>query len=166
RSTTEKLICGDEELARMDRELGGLHHRAKQAAADPRAFQRNSDAEWQRRENTCRDAECLRRWYAQRRQDLSTAAAAPSQPRVEASRPAEPRVAERRTHVAEPVARAATTPRPRPQLRQEPSEVMIAPGVASGDSGLSEPPAARWRPARQADSRGAPSAEGSPNTVE
>ncbi|MDB5901019.1 MAG: hypothetical protein JWP41_4621, partial [Ramlibacter sp.] len=42
RSTTEKLICGDEELARMDRELGGLHHRAKQAAADPRAFQRNS----------------------------------------------------------------------------------------------------------------------------
>jgi hypothetical protein len=71
RSVTERLICADEDLARQDRELGGMHQRAKQAAADPRAFQRQSDAEWRRREETCRDRECLQRWYAQRRVALA-----------------------------------------------------------------------------------------------
>ncbi|MDB5750954.1 MAG: hypothetical protein JWP65_1375, partial [Ramlibacter sp.] len=67
RSTTEKIICADDELARQDRELGRLHARAKAAAADPRDFQRRSDAEWSRREATCTDNACLQRWYAQRR---------------------------------------------------------------------------------------------------
>jgi hypothetical protein len=155
RSTTEKLICGDEDLARMDRELGGMHQRAKQAAADARAFQRNSDAEWQKREATCRDTDCLRRWYAQRRQDLSTAPA---------------RVADKPAEAAQPVAQAAprpAAPRPRSAAPQGPSEVTIAPGVASGDSGWSAPPAARGPSAqRQVDSANVPSAEGSPNAIQ
>ena len=77
RSTTERIICADEDLARQDRELGRLHARAKEAAADPRDFQRRSDAEWSRREADCTDRECLQRWYAQRRAALRSEAAAP-----------------------------------------------------------------------------------------
>ncbi|MGV3495136.1 MAG: lysozyme inhibitor LprI family protein, partial [Ramlibacter sp.] len=82
RSTTERLICADDDLARQDRELGRLFQRAKQAAPDPRAFQRQSDAAWQRREDTCRDRACLQRWYAQRRAELSASLATPSNPAV------------------------------------------------------------------------------------
>jgi hypothetical protein len=72
RSTPEKIICADPELARMDRELGRLHARARAAAPDERAFQQRSDAAWQRREDTCRDRECLRDWYQQRRSELAS----------------------------------------------------------------------------------------------
>jgi hypothetical protein len=74
RSTSEKIICGDSELARQDRELGRLHARAKKAAPDPRAFQRDSDKEWQQRESTCQDRVCLQRWYAHRREELASSA--------------------------------------------------------------------------------------------
>lgn len=71
RSPTEKMICADEELAQMDRDLGRLHSRARAAAPDQRDFQRRSDREWSEREATCRDRDCLRRWYSERRQELS-----------------------------------------------------------------------------------------------
>lgn len=71
RSTPEKIICSDEELARMDRDLGRLHAQAEAAAPDRGAFKRRNDAEWARREATCRDRECLLRWYAQRRDQLA-----------------------------------------------------------------------------------------------
>ncbi|WP_325001182.1 hypothetical protein [Ramlibacter sp.] len=70
RSTSEKLICSDAQLARLDRELGRLHARAKAAASDPAAFKRAGDAEWLRRERECRDRECLLAWYAKRREQL------------------------------------------------------------------------------------------------
>jgi hypothetical protein len=70
RSTPERLICADAELARLDRELGRLHARAKAAAPDAAAFKRQNDAEWRRREAECRDRDCLLGWYAERRQQL------------------------------------------------------------------------------------------------
>ncbi len=70
RSVPEKLICGDAELARLDRDLGRLHARAKSAALDDAAFKRRNDQEWRRREATCRDRDCLLRWYAERRSQL------------------------------------------------------------------------------------------------
>lgn len=125
RSTTEKLICADEDLARQDRELGRIHARAKQAAPDQRAFQRDSDAEWARREETCRDSDCLRRWYAQRRDQLNAAAnrpaPAPAAPRVERPQPVQP---VQRAERAEPVER----PQPRIVERapaREPAQAVI-----------------------------------------
>jgi uncharacterized protein len=115
RSTNEKLICGDEELASLDRELGRLYSRAKERADDRRAFQQDSDRQWQQRESNCQDRECLRRWYAQRRAQLEPqATAAPS--------------AERRSPAATaPVAAATRTPRPRNDARDAtPSEPMAA----------------------------------------
>jgi hypothetical protein len=71
RSYAERTICADSELAHLDRDLGRLYARAKRAADDPAAFRRHSDAEWSRREKTCRDRDCLVRWYAERRQQLT-----------------------------------------------------------------------------------------------
>jgi len=70
RSVPERLICGDAQLAQLDRELGSLYARAKSGARDPAAFKRLSDEEWLQREQTCRDRQCLLAWYAHRRADL------------------------------------------------------------------------------------------------
>ncbi|WP_186511112.1 lysozyme inhibitor LprI family protein [Caenimonas sedimenti] len=70
RSTPERLICSDEELANQDRELGRIYARAKREAPDPAAFQRLSDREWRRREAECRTRDCLLDWYAERRRQL------------------------------------------------------------------------------------------------
>ena len=70
RSRVEKLICSDAELARLDRELGRLYARAKNAAADGAAFRRQNSEAWRTREATCRDRGCLLRWYATRHDQL------------------------------------------------------------------------------------------------
>ena len=70
RSMVEKMICSDAELARLDRELGRVYARAKNAATDSAAFRRHNSEEWHRREATCRDRECLLRWYANRYDQL------------------------------------------------------------------------------------------------
>lgn len=84
RSPSELAICSDPQLAQLDRDLGRLHARAKESAADPADFRRRNDAEWRRRETGCRgDRECLLRWYAERRAQLVDeigAAAAERQP--------------------------------------------------------------------------------------
>jgi hypothetical protein len=71
RSYSERTICSDSHLARLDRETGRLHAKARKAARDPAAFKRQNDAEWRRREQTCHDRACLLRWYAQRQQQLT-----------------------------------------------------------------------------------------------
>ena len=71
RSMSEKMICSDAELARLDRELGRLYASARNATTDRAAFRRQQDQEWRRREALCRDRECLLRWYAQRRYQLT-----------------------------------------------------------------------------------------------
>ena len=71
RSPAERRICSDAELSRLDRDLGRLHARARDAAADSAAFRRQNDREWRRREASCGgDRECLLDWYAQRRDQL------------------------------------------------------------------------------------------------
>jgi len=70
RSAAEVMICSDAELTQLDRELGRVYARAKKATRHPAAFRQRNEAEWRRREATCRDRECLRRWYAHRRNEL------------------------------------------------------------------------------------------------
>ncbi|ABM40137.1 hypothetical protein Pnap_4726 (plasmid) [Polaromonas naphthalenivorans CJ2] len=79
RSMPEKMICSDAELARLDRELGRVYARAKSAAADGAAFGRQNSEEWRRREATCRDRECLLRWYANRHDQLMHVIEGPKQ---------------------------------------------------------------------------------------
>ena len=85
RSTPEQIICSDAQLALLDRELGRLHARARAVSPDPAAFRRQNDQEWRDREASCRDRECLLRWYAHRRNQLLDdldAAAGPGKPTV------------------------------------------------------------------------------------
>lgn len=71
RSPSERAICSDSLLAQLDRDLGRLHARARNSAADAAAFRRQNDQEWRRRESSCRgDRECLLNWYANRRDQL------------------------------------------------------------------------------------------------
>jgi len=71
RSVPENLICADAELSRLDRELGRLYARARDAAPDKAAFARQNSQEWRQREATCRDRECLLRWYGARGEQLN-----------------------------------------------------------------------------------------------
>ncbi len=82
RSIPEKMICADPQLAQLDRDLGRLHARARNAAPDHAAFRRQSDQEWLRREANCRDRQCLLRWYAQRREQLVSQIEGPHQARA------------------------------------------------------------------------------------
>lgn len=70
RSASEKMICSDVQLAQLDRELAQLHTRARISARNTWAFNQRHEEEWRRREATCRDRECLLRWYGQRRHQL------------------------------------------------------------------------------------------------
>ena len=71
RSVNEKLICSDAQLAQLDRELGRLNVKARSLSSNRAAFKRRSDAAWHQRETSCRDRECLVKWYAQRRAQLN-----------------------------------------------------------------------------------------------
>ncbi|SAK82120.1 lipoprotein [Caballeronia hypogeia] len=63
-SDAEHLICGDAELAADDIELARIYTQAKAAVTDQVAFRDRTRAQWNYREKTCHDRECLARWYA------------------------------------------------------------------------------------------------------
>jgi hypothetical protein len=69
-SYSEKLICSDPELARMDVELAGIYRQAKAIASDQKEFTRRSAARWKDRESTCYDRACVVDWYQSRKQEL------------------------------------------------------------------------------------------------
>lgn len=62
RTAAERLICSDAELARLDRELGHLQARARNAW--------KFEDEWRRREASCQDRACLLRVFSQKRSQL------------------------------------------------------------------------------------------------
>jgi hypothetical protein len=62
RTTAERLICSDAELARLDREVSYLQARARNAA--------KYEAEWRRREALCRDRACMLQVIANKRSQL------------------------------------------------------------------------------------------------
>jgi hypothetical protein len=70
RSDAEHLICSDPELAADDIELASIYAKAKASATDQIAFKARTRAEWNYREQTCHDRECLVRWYADQKTAL------------------------------------------------------------------------------------------------
>jgi uncharacterized protein len=70
RSATEKLICHNETLSKLDDELGKLYWTARRAMADKRSFRADSDAKWTWRETHCTDEACLATWYSGRIEEL------------------------------------------------------------------------------------------------
>ena len=70
RSLTEKMICHDPALSKLDNTLGQLYWKARRRVTDRRAFLADSDSKWAWREANCRDAACLGTWYAARIEEL------------------------------------------------------------------------------------------------
>jgi uncharacterized protein YecT (DUF1311 family) len=67
-STSEMLICGDADLAQLDRDLAQLYAQAKAAAPDKKAFAKVTTENWNWRERNCRDKACVVSWYADQKQ--------------------------------------------------------------------------------------------------
>ncbi len=65
-SLTEKIICNDPALSKLDDTLGQLYWKARRRVINRRAFLSDSDSKWTWREENCRDAACLGTWYATR----------------------------------------------------------------------------------------------------
>lgn len=74
RSDSEHLICGNAELAADDVELAGIYAKAKAAATDQVAFKEHIRQEWNYREKSCHDRDCLVRWYKDQKAFLSQVA--------------------------------------------------------------------------------------------
>ncbi len=70
RSATEKLICHNESLSKLDDELGKLYWKARHAVADKRSFRADSDAKGPCRQTHCTNETCLTTWYSGRIEEL------------------------------------------------------------------------------------------------
>jgi len=72
KSFSERLICGNPELAALDRGLAQHFDfvRGSLAEADRKAFATEARKAWQAREAHCRDAACLTEWYRTRNSQL------------------------------------------------------------------------------------------------
>ena len=71
RSDTEHLICQDAELAADDVELAAICAKAKAAVTDQAALRERARKEWNYREQTCHNRDCLVRWYADQKTALT-----------------------------------------------------------------------------------------------
>lgn len=71
KSASELLICNDQELAKMDRELADTYQLAKPKALNANEFKLKTIATWKWRESFCHDKECLVKWYAERNSALN-----------------------------------------------------------------------------------------------
>lgn len=74
RSDAERLICGDPDLASQDVALATLFAQAKAAVTDKDGFRERVRQQWNYREASCHDRECLARWYAAQRAYLAQVA--------------------------------------------------------------------------------------------
>ncbi|WP_094781392.1 lysozyme inhibitor LprI family protein [Paraburkholderia ribeironis] len=101
RSLTERMICNDPALSKLDDTLGQLYWKARRRVIDRRAFlsdsdsDSDSDSKWAWREANCRDLECLGTWYATRIDELqrlieSMRTGPPPEPSVAPGAPATP----------------------------------------------------------------------------
>ncbi|WP_429302999.1 lysozyme inhibitor LprI family protein [Paraburkholderia sp. GAS199] len=70
RSLTERMICNDPGLSKLDDTLGQLYWKARRRVVNRRAFLTDSDSKWAWREANCRDETCLGTWYASRIDEL------------------------------------------------------------------------------------------------
>lgn len=71
KSDAEHLICSDPELASDDVALAAIFARAKAVVLDQGAFKERVRQQWNYRERSCHDRECLIRWYADQKTALT-----------------------------------------------------------------------------------------------
>jgi hypothetical protein len=62
RSYSEKLICSDPELSKLDEDLGTVYRAAKGRTGNSKEFRAFAKENWLKRE-ACRTPECVRTWF-------------------------------------------------------------------------------------------------------
>ena len=67
KSTGEKLICSDNQLATQDNELNEIYKSAQEKIGDSSEFKSEAAAARAQREQSCFDITCLIKWYASRK---------------------------------------------------------------------------------------------------
>jgi uncharacterized protein YecT (DUF1311 family) len=67
KSTNEKLICSDNQLAAADNELNEIFHFVKAKVENSPEFKSDAVAAFKQRESNCTDKKCLLEWYANRK---------------------------------------------------------------------------------------------------
>lgn len=70
-SATEKLICTDTELTKLDEELHETYQTAKLVLDDLTTFSKVQRKAWKVREKYCRSKTCLKTWYEERTKVLN-----------------------------------------------------------------------------------------------
>jgi uncharacterized protein len=138
RSLTERMICNDPALSKLDDTLGQLYWKARRRVVNRRAFLDDSDTKWAWREANCRDAACLETWYATRIDELqqlieSMRTGTPPEPSVIPDAPATPAMpvladGRRRplmaAHATEPAVLQCTVANPGPVVNEQCSTVI------------------------------------------
>lgn len=71
KSVTEKLICRNEKLAKMDLELADKVSQARNLIADKKALNQRLRRQWNYREKNCKDEACLLDWFSYQTNILS-----------------------------------------------------------------------------------------------
>ncbi|MGY2490983.1 DnaJ domain-containing protein [Cupriavidus sp. CP313] len=126
RSSSEKLICDDADLAAMDRDLATTFAHAKAAAPDKRTFTEIARQNWNWRNKNCTDKACLVTWYDYQQRWLLEISDSPSQTIVNHQVPA---VQAAQSIQATPTAQATHTPQTvqAPQAAQVDTKVDTVP---------------------------------------
>lgn len=74
-STTEKMICGDEAISKLDEQLASSYKKALEASTDKEAFKK-TQIDWLKQQRGCKEIECLAKTYQQRIDELNQTAVA------------------------------------------------------------------------------------------
>ena len=69
-SSSEKLVCNDQELSSLDDKLAIAYKRAKDVTPDTAAFEDERVKQWQWRQHNCKDKTCVINWYNRRTSEL------------------------------------------------------------------------------------------------
>jgi uncharacterized protein len=65
-SASEKIVCDDPELSKLDDKLAADYQRALDAAVDKAAIEADRTQQWAWRQHNCTDAQCVKGWYERR----------------------------------------------------------------------------------------------------
>ncbi len=77
-SVTEKLICSDESISKLDEQLASAYKQGLDAEKDKDAFKK-MQIEWLKQQRACKDAECLSKTYQARIAELNNSSIADAQ---------------------------------------------------------------------------------------
>jgi uncharacterized protein len=69
-SASEKIVCNDPQLSKLDDRLAAAYQRAKDASLDSKSIEAARTEQWLWRQHNCTDKACVLNWYERRIAEL------------------------------------------------------------------------------------------------